>query len=179
MNVHPEDHTAVRTLMTAAGMGIAMSLAMATGNGFMPVIQRDPTLTSSAWFIGEQQESSNFVVRPTVPFHPQPVTTNARLLEQLRSQSGLTWEQIARLFNVSRRSIHLWLAGGRMSAGNEERLVRIEQYVSSLSGTPDEKRHQLLASSESGMSYFDQERMTLSSTLDDINRQVEPLTRAQ
>jgi len=50
--------------------------------------------------------------------------TNAAIME-LRRFSGLTWEQLARLFGVERRSLHFWASGKPLSAENEERLRRI------------------------------------------------------
>lgn len=46
-------------------------------------------------------------------------------IAELRRLSGLTWEQLARLFNVSRRSLHFWASGKAMAAGNEVHLHRI------------------------------------------------------
>jgi hypothetical protein len=44
---------------------------------------------------------------------------------ELRRLSGLTWDQLARLFEVSRRSVHFWASGKAMTAANEERLSRL------------------------------------------------------
>lgn len=44
---------------------------------------------------------------------------------EVRRISGLTWEQLASLFAVDRRSVHLWASGRPMSAANAERLNRI------------------------------------------------------
>ncbi len=49
---------------------------------------------------------------------------HASAVLELRSVSGLSWEQLARLFGVSRRAAHLWAAGNQMSAANEEHLYR-------------------------------------------------------
>lgn len=102
--------------------------------------------------------------------------SNAEMLEHVRSLSGFTWDQIARLFNVSRRSVHLWLAGGRMSAGNEERLVQLVQLVEGLpAATPEQRRYLLLRPSDGGRSAFDSFRLGVASADTDINRNLEPL----
>jgi transcriptional regulator with XRE-family HTH domain len=44
---------------------------------------------------------------------------------EVRRRSGLTWEQLASLFDVDRRSVHLWASGRPMSAPNAERLNRV------------------------------------------------------
>jgi len=46
-------------------------------------------------------------------------------LNEIRKLSGLTWEQLARLFNVSRRSLHFWASGQPLSRFNEENLNRV------------------------------------------------------
>ena len=43
---------------------------------------------------------------------------------EVRRRSGLTWEQLASIFGVDRRSVHLWASGRPMSAANAERLNR-------------------------------------------------------
>lgn len=48
--------------------------------------------------------------------------SNRAALGELRRRSGLTWDQVAEVFGVSRRSIHLWASGKPMNSGNEERL---------------------------------------------------------
>jgi transcriptional regulator with XRE-family HTH domain len=44
---------------------------------------------------------------------------------EVRRRSGLTWEQLATLFKVERRSVHLWASGRPMSASNAEHLNRV------------------------------------------------------
>lgn len=44
---------------------------------------------------------------------------------EVRKRSGLTWEQLASLFGVDRRSVHLWASGRPLSAQNGERLGRV------------------------------------------------------
>lgn len=46
-------------------------------------------------------------------------------LRELRLLSGLTWEQVAALLNVKRRSIHLWESGKALHPRNEEKLGRL------------------------------------------------------
>ena len=48
-----------------------------------------------------------------------------KALSELRRLSGLTWEQLAKLFNVSRRSLHFWDSGQPLSHFNEEHLNRL------------------------------------------------------
>lgn len=50
---------------------------------------------------------------------------NFEALFDLRLLTEFTWDQISRLFTVSRRTIHLWASGGPMSRENEEHLHRM------------------------------------------------------
>jgi len=54
----------------------------------------------------------------------QAQSTNSAIME-LRRLSGLTWDQLATLFNVTRRSLHFWASGKQVNAPNEERLRRV------------------------------------------------------
>ena len=54
---------------------------------------------------------------------PRPGFGDAVL--EVRRRSGLTWEQLASIFKVDRRSVHLWASGRPMSALNAERLNRV------------------------------------------------------
>jgi DNA-binding transcriptional regulator YiaG len=55
--------------------------------------------------------------------------TARRAVSEIRRLSGLTWEQMGVLFQVSRRSVHFWASGKSMNAANEERLMRVLQVI--------------------------------------------------
>lgn len=75
---------------------------------------------------------------------------------ELRRLSGLTWEQLARIFNVSRRSLHFWASGKAMTPSNEEHLQRLLAAVRKLDrGSASENRTLLLAVREDGSLPFD------------------------
>jgi transcriptional regulator with XRE-family HTH domain len=82
-----------------------------------PVLLRDPNATG-VW-VGEIRSTLNA----------------AAMLDEIKSLSGLTWEQLANIVGVSRRTIHLWLQGNSLSHANEERLHSILHIVRSLSGS--------------------------------------------
>ena len=58
----------------------------------------------------------------------EPVATR-RAISELRRLSGLTWEQLGQLFEVSRRSVHFWASGRPLSAEHERRLMRVLDIV--------------------------------------------------
>jgi transcriptional regulator with XRE-family HTH domain len=51
--------------------------------------------------------------------------STAEALARVRGLSGLTWKQLARLFSMTRRSIHFWASGKPMRPANEEHLRRV------------------------------------------------------
>lgn len=55
--------------------------------------------------------------------------TTREAISELRRLSGLTWEQLGELFDVSRRSVHFWASGKPLSVGNERRLMQILDVV--------------------------------------------------
>ena len=52
-------------------------------------------------------------------------TKPSSAIAELRRRSGLTWDQLAHLFGVTRRSVHFWASGQALNPVNEERLNRI------------------------------------------------------
>jgi len=65
--------------------------------------------------------------------HPEPAA--AARVRRLKEDSGLTWDQLRRLFGVSRRTVHMWAGGGRINARNEERLAHLENVVAARGAT--------------------------------------------
>jgi len=59
----------------------------------------------------------------TAGVSPAPPAGTA--IGELRRLSGLTWEQLAELFGVRRRSLHFWASGSAMSPRHEEHLHRL------------------------------------------------------
>ena len=89
------------------------------------------------------------------PAAKTPATTPSRMLAEIKEGAGLTWEQVARILGVDRRSVHLWLRGQGMSADREERLHTVAHVIREIdAGTPSETRGRLLDKS-AGTSVFD------------------------
>jgi len=55
--------------------------------------------------------------------------TTAALVRDLKARSGLTWDQLASAFGVSRRAVHGWAAGSRLNAGHAESLATFSALV--------------------------------------------------
>lgn len=99
--------------------------------------------------------------RPQTP----EIVSPGLLLRSVRESAGLTWEQIARVFGVSRRAVHHWAAGENMSAHNIEMLARLERMVGKLPGqTAEQKRAALFAADEFGVAPIDAFRTMAASS---------------
>jgi transcriptional regulator with XRE-family HTH domain len=80
-----------------------------------------------------------------------PSSDTAKLIQDLRSRSGLTWDQLASIFGVDRRSIHFWSSGRPMNAANAERLARVLAVIGRIDkGDPSVTRAWLLTPTANG-----------------------------
>ena len=78
-----------------------------------------------------------------------PESTGEAILE-IRRRSGLTWEELGDLFDVSRRSVHHWASGKSVSARSERMIRRVLAAVRRLDqGSRSANRARLLAVDES------------------------------
>jgi transcriptional regulator with XRE-family HTH domain len=77
-------------------------------------------------------------------------------IAELRRLSGFTWDQLARLFNVSRRSLHFWASGKAMTPANEEHLQRVLAVLRKMDrGSAATNRSALLSVRDDGVIPFD------------------------
>ena len=85
-----------------------------------------------------------------------PVKSTQQAVNELRKLSGLTWEQLANLFDVSRRSVHFWASGEALSSANEEKLNRTLDAVEYISrGSASSNRSLLMGIADDGKSYLE------------------------
>jgi len=85
--------------------------------------------------------------------------SDGRDVRWLHEASGLTWEQLGRVFGVSRRAVHMWATGARMNSSNAETLFALAELVRSAPAvTPDDRRAWLLRSEGTQASRLDQFR---------------------
>jgi hypothetical protein len=96
---------------------------------------------------------------------PQPgILANQSLEAQgaqimdLRRRTGLTWEKLAELFGVDRRSVHFWASDRPMNAPNREKLGRALGFVRRIAADAEQVRQWLLSPGEGGVLPFDQLR---------------------
>lgn len=56
------------------------------------------------------------------PVYSIPSMTTGDAILEIRRRSGMTWEELGELFDVSRRSVHNWASGEALSAKNEHQV---------------------------------------------------------
>jgi transcriptional regulator with XRE-family HTH domain len=92
---------------------------------------------------------------PTLPA-TEPIRLPQQAVNELRKLSGLTWEQLAHLFDVSRRSVHFWASGQPLASAHEEKLNRILDAVQYISlGNASLNRSLLMGIGNDGRSYLE------------------------
>jgi transcriptional regulator with XRE-family HTH domain len=111
------------------------------------------------WLAPLKMTTSGVKLPATIP-PTQPATSPVRLPQQavneLRKLSGLTWEQLACLFDVSRRSVHFWASGQPLAVAHEEKLNRILDAVQYISlGSASLNRSLLMGLGKDGKSYLE------------------------
>lgn len=98
-----------------------------------------------------------------------PAST-AELVSRLREDAGLTWEQLAKLFDVSRRSVHLWASGGKMNSQNQQHALKLVSLIDAIDrDSSQERRLAILTPDESGKSMFDAWKLLASAGAQEIN----------
>lgn len=101
-------------------------------------------------------------VMTVVPVHHDShplLLSDQQAVQWLHDQSGLTWDQLSRVFGVSRRAVHMWATGGRMNSSHAATLRELEAVVQGLPGTNSaERRAALLAPGPEGVSIIDRFR---------------------
>lgn len=149
---------------TAFLLGSGMVLAaMVTGTTSSTPVDASPVLyigswTSTARTVDVTDGSATAEAVANGPDRQVQLADDAAV-RWLHQESGLTWDQLGRLFGVSRRAVHLWANGGRLNAANAETLSALVAAVRELPAvTPDERRSMLLAPDQGERSIVDRFR---------------------
>jgi transcriptional regulator with XRE-family HTH domain len=107
-----------------------------------------PDLATPVAFFAREITSDHAVgsTSPASPETPTFPSSSARLIRDLKSRSGLTWDQLAGVFGVSRRAAHGWASGARLNAQHSETLSWLRQTLTRLEvpADPDSTRAALL-----------------------------------
>lgn len=129
-------------------------LAMLTGGTSLPPHAETPPSLSVTYRSGVASRTPLRVEERNAVEDSLPAL--ARSVRSLRQRSGLTWEELARIFGVTRRTLHNWSVGGQLSATHARDLARVIALVHDVdTGNPKTTRSSLLAPRENGTTLFD------------------------
>ncbi|OKH85030.1 hypothetical protein EB75_01450 [Mycobacterium sp. ST-F2] len=162
--------TSAATLLLPIALAMSGIAGTSSGgaDGFLP--QR----AVGGTYRGEFAPTPAIAVRTV---RPQAVTravvtdvsrTDREEISWVKANSGLTWDQLGKVFGVSRRAVHMWSNGGRLNESNARRLREfsaiVKEIQATISGvTPDDVRAKLLDVGTDGMSVVDRLRRERSS----------------
>jgi hypothetical protein len=106
-----------------------------------------------------QQLMAAAIRQPNTKISGHRLDTHQNDVQWLHRESGLTWDQLGRIFGVSRRAVHLWATGGRMNASHAETLAELLAIVRTLpASNRADRRAALLAQDATGRSVLDRLR---------------------
>ena len=78
-------------------------------------------------------------------------------IQTIRRLSGLTWDELAQLMHVTRRSLFNWASGSRVNAVNAQKLAKLAEFVGrEHQGDAEKTRARLLAPQADGRTIFEQ-----------------------
>ena len=99
-----------------------------------------------------------------------PRKSDAELVRSLRERSGLTWELLARVLGVSRRSLHMWAAGATVNAAHRAVMERFERLLDGHgTSSPADTRAWLFEREASGRAPIDSFRASRDGGKREIN----------
>lgn len=85
--------------------------------------------------------------------------TDAELISSLHERSGLTWETLAKVLGVSRRSLHMWAAGSTVTPAHRAVMDRFELLLNSFGPLPSSEVRARLFDRSAGTAPVDRFRM--------------------
>jgi DNA-binding transcriptional regulator YiaG len=130
-----------------------ISIAILTGGTSLPAHLETPRLPQSIIALRVTESEPHDILHNERTEEVLPDL--ARSVRSLRQRSGLTWDELARIFGVTRRSLYNWSIGGQVSAAHAQTLARVIAVVHGVdAGDPKLTRSRLLAPTESGATLY-------------------------
>ena len=80
---------------------------------------------SMAMWTTVARSSEGTAAGPTGQIDFVPAESTAEAIREIRRRSGLTWEELGDLFDVSRRSVHHWANGKPVTASHDRTIRRM------------------------------------------------------
>lgn len=126
-------------------------MELLTGGTSVPAPQAGPSLVVSIYQALPRTARPDVNEEKTETFLPEL----ARSVRSLRDRSGLTWDELAYVFGVSRRTLYNWSTGGKVSAPHAQAIAAVVRTVHQMdTGSPQLTRSRLLAPSEDGTTIY-------------------------
>lgn len=166
---------------TTAGLLLRGGPSILYIGGYLIISGIDPQVTASCRLLRDQDlfsfvcldSTSAGTEASTAVEHDTSAIGNdrsaAEYVHSLRKLSGLTWDQLARIFDVSRRTIHLWASGKPMAIGNETKVHRLTAFIEKIDrGDARLNRTALLSVREDGVSVLELLRLNRYSEAESV-----------
>lgn len=116
--------------------GTSAGGAKAAGNLFACVLGFAAVGTTAAYAspIVETRTSANYdtILTRSLGMREDRAPALGPLVFDLKRVSGLTWDEMADVLGVSRRTVHFWANGGAINARNEQRLRRTAHAIEAI-----------------------------------------------
>jgi transcriptional regulator with XRE-family HTH domain len=151
--------------MTMIAIGNAsLPTTTSSGSNGVPALRAALVAASLLWTPHEGTTGTYLIEKPAVltAANPNgqlvsvPTETTGEAILEVRRRSGLTWEELADLFGVSRRSIHHWASGKAVTAEHEQHIRRTLVVIRQLDqGGAKHMRDFLLTPAADGVHAFD------------------------
>ncbi len=147
-----DDSAATGVLSPPVYIGGYEPAAGTTNSGWSPAVDWN--------FVVVEQTNSGLVIQGNSR------RSSGSAIMELRRLTGFSWDQLARLFGVNRRSLHFWASGEPPSPANEERLQRVLAAVRRIDrGTASVNRSLLLSPLSDGIIPYD---LLIASKYDEV-----------
>lgn len=136
-----------------------LTLALLTGGAAPTGHIESPRPSQSATYGGiaprTQRAALTAQEQPASDEEDAPLPELAKSVRSLRQRSGLTWDELARIFGVTRRTLYNWSIGGQVSAANARAIADVIGSLHEIdAGDPRVTRSRLLAPTENGATLY-------------------------
>jgi DNA-binding transcriptional regulator YiaG len=86
------------------------------------IIQNESTNTTYSKIQYPLSATLDMTTSGITSFSDNSTEVSRKAVMEIRRLTGFTWEQLAQLFNVSRRTLHFWASGQKLNSFNEQQL---------------------------------------------------------
>lgn len=156
--------------VSRAGAGVMLTAVVFLGS-VTATSTGDQPIPTAALLAGGLTDRGDFAPVLAVESKPLPAVETRGLESRsdreevtwIKEHSGLTWDQLGKIFGVSRRAVHMWASGGRLNESNARRLRAFSAIVREIEAGiampgPETVRARLLQIESDGLSVVDRLR---------------------